>query len=80
MTHRNVSPNSTESVMGVGVIETNRCEIVQEPIHCSILVSQCSATRDTVAATPPVARHDFMRYAWPTSGATPPQKGATGPF
>ena len=30
------------------------------------LVSQCSATRDTVAATPPVARHDFMIYAWPT--------------
>ena len=31
-----------------------------------ILVSQCSATRDTVAATPPVARHDFMIYAWPS--------------
>ena len=30
------------------------------------LVSQRSATRDTVAATPLVARHDFMIHAWPT--------------
>ena len=26
------------------------------------VVSQCSATCDIVAATPPVARHDFMTY------------------
>ena len=33
---------------------------------CGILslVSQCSATRATVAATPPVARYDFMIYQW----------------
>ena len=45
------------------------------PAFCSLfdtfswsfcLVSQCSATRDTVAATPPVARHDFTICAWPT--------------
>ena len=44
------------------------------------LVSQCSATRDTVAATPPVARHDFMIYAWPAYGATPPPKGCDRVF
>ena len=40
-------------------------ELMPQGWFCS-LVSQCSATRDTVAATPPVARHDFMIYAWPT--------------
>ena len=45
------------------------CRMVEKDEH---LVSHCSATGDSVAATPGVARHHLLILTWPTSGATPP--------
>ena len=56
---------TSETASGMDKMIQQTCFGFHSGLHL-LLVWDVSATRGTAAATPPVARHDLMIYAWPT--------------